>query len=143
MVNTSVARAAYQAEMGATEQLIGLQRQQLRTIQVQVDAGTAAYSDVLSLHSLIAANEATLAPLKQQISRSEDLLATLEGIEPSRAILPDIDLNALLIARRAAADPAVGTGPATPRHPGRRNAAACGQRRHRRRDRRPVPPASP
>src|SRR5665213_2691917 len=95
VVNTSIARAAYLAEVRATEQLIELQKQQLQSTQVQVRAGTAAYSDVLSLQSLIAANQATLAPLKQKISQTEDLLATLEGVVPSKAILPDIDLNAL------------------------------------------------
>jgi outer membrane protein TolC len=80
VVNTSIARAAYVAEVRATEQLIELQQQQLKSTEVQVRAGTAPYSDVLSLRSLIAANQATLAPLKQKISQTEDLLATLEGV---------------------------------------------------------------
>jgi NodT family efflux transporter outer membrane factor (OMF) lipoprotein len=95
VVNTSVARAAYLAQVRATEQLIELQRQQLHSTEVALHAGTAAYSDVLSLQSLIAANQATLAPLKQKVSQTEDLLATLEGVVPSKATLPDIDLNAL------------------------------------------------
>jgi NodT family efflux transporter outer membrane factor (OMF) lipoprotein len=95
VVNTSVARAAYLAEVRATEQLIELQKQQLQSTQVQVQAGTAAYSDVLSLQSLIASNQASLAPLQQKVSQTEDLLATLEGVVPSKATLPDIDLSAL------------------------------------------------
>jgi NodT family efflux transporter outer membrane factor (OMF) lipoprotein len=95
VVNTSVARAAYLAEVRATEQLIELQRQQLLSTEVQVRAGTAAYSDVLSLQSLIAVNQGTLAPLRQKISQTEDLLATLEGVVPSKATLPDIDLSTL------------------------------------------------
>ena len=95
VVNTSIARAAYVAEVRATEQLIELQKQQLKSTEVEVRAGTAAYSDVLSLRRLIAANQATLAPLKQQISQTGDLLATLEGTVPSNATLPDIDLTGL------------------------------------------------
>jgi NodT family efflux transporter outer membrane factor (OMF) lipoprotein len=95
VVNTSVARAAYLAEVRVTEQLIELQKQQLHSTEVEVRAGTAAYSDVLSLQSLIATNQATLAPLKQKISQTEDLLATLEGVVPSKATLPDIDLSGL------------------------------------------------
>jgi NodT family efflux transporter outer membrane factor (OMF) lipoprotein len=83
------------AEVRATEQLIELQRQQLLSTEVAARTGTAAYSDVLSLQSLIAANQAALAPLKQKISQTEDLLATLEGVVPSKATLPDIDLSAL------------------------------------------------
>ena len=95
VVNTCIARAAYVAEVRTTEQLIELQRQQLKSTEVEVRAGTAPYSDVLSLRSLIAANQATLAPLKQQISHTEDLLATLEGVVPPKATLPDIELSAL------------------------------------------------
>ena len=60
VVNTCIARAAYVAEVRTTEQLIELQRQQLKSTEVEVRAGTAPYSDVLSLRSLIAANQATL-----------------------------------------------------------------------------------
>jgi NodT family efflux transporter outer membrane factor (OMF) lipoprotein len=95
VVNAIIARAAYVAEVRATEQLIELQQQQLKSTDVEVRAGTAPYSDVLSLRSLIAANQATLAPLKQQISHTEDLLATLEGVVPPKATLPDIELSGL------------------------------------------------
>ncbi len=95
VVNTSIARAAYVAEVRATGQLIELQQQQLKSTEVQVHAGTAPYADLLSLRGLIAANQATLAPLRQRISQTEDLLASLEGVVPSRAVLPDIDLAAL------------------------------------------------
>jgi NodT family efflux transporter outer membrane factor (OMF) lipoprotein len=95
VVNTCIARAAYVAEVRTTEQLIELQKQQLQSTEVEVGAGTAPYSDALSLRSLIAVNQATLAPLKQQISQTEDLLATLEGVVPSKVALPDIDLTGL------------------------------------------------
>ena len=95
VVNTSIARAAYVAEVHSTEQLIELQQQQLKSTEVTVRTGTAPYTDVLSLRSLIAANQATLAPLRQKISQTEDLLATLEGVTPSKATLPEIELTAL------------------------------------------------
>jgi NodT family efflux transporter outer membrane factor (OMF) lipoprotein len=95
VVNTSIARAAYAAEIRATEQLIELERQQLRLTQAQVGAGTAPYAALLSVRSLIAANQALLAPLEQNVSQTEHLLATLEGVAPTRATLPDIDLAGL------------------------------------------------
>lgn len=95
VVNTSIARAAYIAEVRATERLIDLQQRQLETTQVEVRAGAAPYSDVLSLRALIAADQATLAPLRQKITQTEDLLATLEGRLPSQADLPDLELTAL------------------------------------------------
>ena len=95
VVNTSIARAAYAAQIHATEQLIELEKQQLHLTEVQVRAGTVPYANVLSIRSLIAANQASLAPLKQKISQAEHLLATLQGAMPSKATLPDINLNRL------------------------------------------------
>ena len=71
VVNTSIARAAYAAEIRATEQLIELEKQQLHLTEAQVRAGMAPYANVLSMRSLIAANQALLAPLKQNISQAE------------------------------------------------------------------------
>ena len=93
VVNTSIARAAYAEEIRTTKQLIKLEKQQLRLTQTQVRAGTSPYSNVLSIESLIASNQASLAPLEQYVSQAEHLLATLEGEFPSKANLPDINLT--------------------------------------------------
>ena len=95
VVNTSIARAAYAAQIRATEQLIELENQQLHLTEVQVRTGIAPYANVLSIRGLIAANQASLAPLKQKISQADHLLATLEGVMPSQIILPDTDLTGL------------------------------------------------
>jgi NodT family efflux transporter outer membrane factor (OMF) lipoprotein len=95
VVNTSIARAAYAAQIRATQQLIELEKQQLQLVETQFHAGTAPYSTVLSVRSLIAVNQALLAPLEQNASQTEHLLATLEGVLPSKATLPDIDLAGL------------------------------------------------
>ena len=95
VVNTAIARAAYVAQIEATQQLIELQRQQLQSTQAQVRSGTAPYSSTLSLQSLIATNEALLPALQQKVSQAEHLLATLEGVMPADARLPDIRLTGL------------------------------------------------
>jgi NodT family efflux transporter outer membrane factor (OMF) lipoprotein len=95
VVNTCIARAAYAAQIRATGQLIELENQQLHITETQVRAGTVPYANVLSIRSLIAANEASLPPLKQKISQAEHLLATLEGVLPSKVDLPDIELTEL------------------------------------------------
>jgi NodT family efflux transporter outer membrane factor (OMF) lipoprotein len=95
VVNTSIARAAYAAEIRATKELIELEQQELHLTEAQVRAGTAPYSSVLSARSLIAANQALLAPLEQNVSQAGHLLATLEGLPPPKATLPDIDLAGL------------------------------------------------
>lgn len=97
IVNTVVARAAYRAEIDATRQLIELQRQQVRLAQVQVNAGTVPYSNVLSLKSQLAATEATVPQLEQRLSQSDDLLATLAGHVPAEWAPPDIGLAELTL----------------------------------------------
>jgi len=83
IINTVVAQAAYRAEVQATGELIGLQREQVRLAEVQVNSGTAAYSTVLSLRSQLAATEATIPQLQQKLAQSDDLLATLAGHVPA------------------------------------------------------------
>jgi len=97
VVNTVVARAAYRAEVDATNQLIELQRQQVRLAQVQVSAGTAPYSNVLSLKSQLASTEATVPQLEQRLSQSDDLLATLAGHVPAEWGPADIGLAELTL----------------------------------------------
>ena len=97
VVNTCIARSAYEAQVHATEQLIALEDQQLRLADVQFQAGTSSYSNVLSLRGSIAANQALLAPLRQRVSQCEDLLPTLEGVVPSKAFLPDIELASIVL----------------------------------------------
>ncbi|WP_248766992.1 efflux transporter outer membrane subunit [Pseudomonas sp. MWU12-2345] len=99
VVNAAIARAAYAAQIQATEQLIELQKQQLQTTQVQVRSGTTPYSAILSLQSLIASNEALLPALRQKVSQAEHLLATLEGVVPSEVKLPDIQLSGLSLPK--------------------------------------------
>jgi NodT family efflux transporter outer membrane factor (OMF) lipoprotein len=97
VVNTCIARAAYAAQLRATEQLIDLENQQLHVTEAQVRSGTAPYANLLSIRGLMAADQAALAPLKQKISQTEHLLATLEGVLPSKAALPDIELTGLTL----------------------------------------------
>jgi len=97
VVDACIARAAYAAQITTTSDLIGLENQQLRSIESQVRAGIAPYANVLSQRGLIAVSQATLAPLKQQADQAEHLLALLEGVEPSQVKLPDIDLLSLAL----------------------------------------------
>ncbi len=101
IVNTIVAEAAYRAEVQATNELIGLQREQVRIAEVQVNSGTAAYATVLSLRSQLAATEATVPQLEQKLAQSEDLLATLAGHvpadwNPTQVTLADLTLPGTL-----------------------------------------------
>ena len=95
IVNTVVARAAYEAEIRATEEIIGMQREQIRITEAQVRANTVPYANLLSMQSQLAATEATLPPLRQRLDQAGHLLATLAGRTPAELALPDVDLAAL------------------------------------------------
>ena len=97
IVNTVIAKAAYRAEIEATQQLIGLQESQVRLAEVQAQAGTVPYSNVLSLRSQLASFEATIPQLEQKFVQSDDLLATLCGRVPSEWSSPEVGLDDLAL----------------------------------------------
>jgi NodT family efflux transporter outer membrane factor (OMF) lipoprotein len=82
VVNTAVAQAAYQAQIEATEKLIGFEKEQLRLTETQYQAGTVPYANVVSVQSQLAATEATLPPLRQNLNKANHLLAALVGHTP-------------------------------------------------------------
>jgi NodT family efflux transporter outer membrane factor (OMF) lipoprotein len=83
VVNTVIAEAAYQAQIQATEELLMLERDQVRMTEVQAQAGTVPYANVLSVQSQVASTEALIPPLRQKIDQAEHLLATLTGRTPA------------------------------------------------------------
>ncbi len=97
IVNTVIARAAYRAEVRATQQLIGLQKEQVRLAEVQSQAGTVPYSTVLSLRSQLASYEATIPQLEQKASQSAHLLVALTGHLPAQWIAPEVALTDLTL----------------------------------------------
>ena len=97
VVNAMIARAAYQEQIKATEELIKLQREQVRLTEVQAQAGTVPYVNVLSLQSQLASLEATLPPLRQKINQTEHLLATLAGRTPAEWAPQQVELADLTL----------------------------------------------
>jgi NodT family efflux transporter outer membrane factor (OMF) lipoprotein len=97
VVNAVIAKAGYQEQIKATEQLIDLQREQVKLTEILAQAGTVPYSNVLSLESQLALYEAMLPPLRQNISQTEHLLATLVGRTPAEWVPQQIELADLIL----------------------------------------------
>ncbi len=97
VVDTVIARAAYRAEIDATRHLIDMQREQVRLGEIQAQAGTVPYANVLSLQAQLASYEATIPQLQQKLDQSEDLLATLVGHVPAEWRSPEIALADLTL----------------------------------------------
>jgi NodT family efflux transporter outer membrane factor (OMF) lipoprotein len=95
VVNTSIARAAYIAQIQATKELVNLEKDQLQVAKAQVAGGTAAFATELTIQSLISSNEASIASLRQKASQAEHLLAVLEGVDPSHVQLADLSITSL------------------------------------------------
>ncbi len=97
VVNTVIARAAYDAQIKATEEVVRTFKEQVRLAEIQAQAGTAPYANVLALQSQEAAAETALPPLRQKLSQTEHLLATLAGGTPSEWNPPAIALEDLTL----------------------------------------------
>ena len=97
IANTLIAKAAYRAELDATEELIAIEKEQVHLGEVQAEAGTAPYSNVLTLRSQLASVEATIPQLEQKVVQSDDLLATLAGHAPAEWSPPEIGLADLVL----------------------------------------------
>jgi NodT family efflux transporter outer membrane factor (OMF) lipoprotein len=122
VVNTTIAQAGYRAQIEATEEMIALQRDQLRITEAQAKAGMVPYANVLSVRSQLASTEAALPPLLQSLAKGRHLLATLVGRMPAEWTPTGS------VARKPAR---LTRAPAT-RHSGGRGHASYRQRKHRR-----------
>jgi NodT family efflux transporter outer membrane factor (OMF) lipoprotein len=97
VVNTSIARAGYQAQRDAALAISRMYEDQLRLAQVQYDAGTGPYSAVLTIRAQQATNLAAVATLEQRVEQSEHLLAQLCGQAPAAFAAPPIALESLAL----------------------------------------------
>lgn len=97
IVNTVIARAAYLEEIKATGQIIDLLKEQNRITEIQAQAGTVPFANVLSIRSQLASAEATLPPLRQKVSQADHLLATLAGHAPAEWSSPQMDMEDIML----------------------------------------------
>lgn len=97
IVNTFIAEAAYREQIGITEKIIALQKEQIKITEQQVEAGTTPYANVLTLISQLNVSEAALPPLKQRLGQTEHLLATLSGRSPAEWVSLDAGFDELTL----------------------------------------------
>ncbi|WP_231502149.1 efflux transporter outer membrane subunit [Herbaspirillum sp. RV1423] len=95
VVNTAIARAAYNAQYEATQELIRRQEEQVAIAEKQADRGIASYATVLSLRSLLASSRAALATVAQKRDQADHLLANLQGTTASGTYTSSFDLAEL------------------------------------------------
>jgi NodT family efflux transporter outer membrane factor (OMF) lipoprotein len=93
VVNTSIASAAYRAEIAATRASIEAAAAQLTLAEAQFAGGTAPYANVLSLRAQLAALQASLPPLELRAEQADHLLAVLAGHAPADWAAPALALE--------------------------------------------------
>ena len=93
IVNTSIARAGYRAEIVATQTLIDSAAEQVNLTEVPAKAGTVPYSAALSLQSQLSGLQASLAPLELHADQADHLLAVLIGHAPAEGTPPELELG--------------------------------------------------
>ncbi len=97
VVTTAVSIASLHAQTAALADIIASERDQLKVVQRQFDAGAASRSDLLAQQTQVAENEAQLPALEKQLAQAQHRLAVLAGRTPDDATVPDFNLDQLTL----------------------------------------------
>ncbi|SRR6266581_6057485 len=95
VVTGAIREASLRAQIGATQEIIAAERQQLELVQRQYELGAAARLAVLTLKSQLDQTRSTLPPLERNLAQARHQLAVLSGRLPGEAALPEFDLDQL------------------------------------------------
>jgi NodT family efflux transporter outer membrane factor (OMF) lipoprotein len=97
VVTTAITAASLNDQIAATNDILGTERDQLRIIVRQRDAGAAAQADVLTQQAQVSQLEATLPGLQKSLAQAGHRLAVLSGQTPDHADTAGLTLTALTL----------------------------------------------
>jgi NodT family efflux transporter outer membrane factor (OMF) lipoprotein len=97
VVTTAVNIASLHAQIGVVNEIAASQRDQLKVVQRQFDAGATSRSDVLAQQTQVAVTESQLPALEKQLAQAQHRLAVLAGRTPDDPQLPDFTLEQLTL----------------------------------------------
>jgi NodT family efflux transporter outer membrane factor (OMF) lipoprotein len=97
VVTTAVNIASLHAQVGALTDIVASEREQLKVVQRQFDAGATSRSDLLAQQTQVAQNEAQLPALEKQLAQAQHRLAVLVGRTPDDTSVPDFTLDQLTL----------------------------------------------
>jgi NodT family efflux transporter outer membrane factor (OMF) lipoprotein len=97
VVTTAVNIASLHAQVAALTDIVASERDQLKVVQRQFDAGAASRSDLLAQQTQVADNEAQLPGLEKQLAQAQHRLAVLAGRTPDDATVPDFTIDQLTL----------------------------------------------
>jgi NodT family efflux transporter outer membrane factor (OMF) lipoprotein len=97
VVTTAINIASLHAQVAALADIIASERDQLKVVQRQFDAGAASRSDLLAQQTQVADSEAQLPALEKQLAQAQHRLAVLAGRTPDDATVPDFTIDQLTL----------------------------------------------
>lgn len=86
IVTAAVREASLREQIKETEHIAGIEREQLKVLQIQLDLGSVAKSAVLVQEANLAQTVATLPPLQKQLAQTRSQLAVLIGQTPAETL---------------------------------------------------------
>ncbi|TMA32160.1 MAG: efflux transporter outer membrane subunit [Deltaproteobacteria bacterium] len=96
-VTQAIAVASLRAQIDASERILADDADNLALVERRFAAGKAARSEVLTAQTQLAADQAPLPPLRQQLAAARHALSVLAGELPSDWTPPDFELSALAL----------------------------------------------
>ncbi|MDE3061015.1 MAG: efflux transporter outer membrane subunit [Pseudomonadota bacterium] len=95
VVTAALREASLRAQIKETQDIVGIEQNQLDILQKQFDVGAISKLIVLQQEANLAQFETSLAPLQKQLAQAHDQLAALTGNFPNAALAEDFDLATL------------------------------------------------
>ncbi|HTV76861.1 MAG TPA: efflux transporter outer membrane subunit [Steroidobacteraceae bacterium] len=97
IVTTAITAASLNDQIAATDDILATERDQLRIVTRQRDAGAAAQADVLTQQAQVSQLEATLPGLQKSLAQAGHRLAVLSGQTPDHARTAGLTLSAFTL----------------------------------------------
>lgn len=99
VATASFREASLRGQIGMTGEIIAAYNKELKLVEAQHEIGAKSLADVLVVRTQVAAAEATLVPLRQQLAQTQTQLAVYLGEFPSQTEFSALDLDALNLPR--------------------------------------------
>ena len=96
-VTQAIAIASLRAQIDASEQIVAGDADNLALVERRFEAGKAARSEVLTARTQLAADQAPLPTLRQQLAAARHALSVIAGELPADWAPPDFDLADLTL----------------------------------------------
>ena len=99
VVVAAVQEASLRGQIGATQDIIKDQGQELNLVQQRFTLGGASQADVLSQEAQLAQSRATLPPLQKQLAQTRNQITALAGQLPSHETRKTFNLDSMHLPR--------------------------------------------